>query len=249
MRAAPTGWIVNRFVVPASRLADVGDEPLHLSVVYDTEARLADARIEAVEVPPAPTVEVDAFAGEIYLEQPVEGEARGADRLRRRARAAREGALRRCVGSERRATRRLHPRVPEAHRSLQGDGRPSPRHSNERSARLPQPARRRGVRRRRGGDPRGRRPRVVRARRRGAPLGRPDCGRWGTSRASAASSSCRSAAAACRSRSTSSSRSGSCPRERVRAQHLPYGVFRRRNAEPRVGVRYRDEVARPLAPR
>ena len=36
MRASDTGWIVNRFVCPASKLAELGDEPLRLSLVLDT---------------------------------------------------------------------------------------------------------------------------------------------------------------------------------------------------------------------
>jgi hypothetical protein len=74
VRAADTGWIVNRFVVPASRLAEVGREPLPLSVVYDSDASLDDPRIEAVEIPPAQTAELDVPVGEIYLELAADGD-------------------------------------------------------------------------------------------------------------------------------------------------------------------------------
>jgi hypothetical protein len=70
-----SGWLVNRFVCPGSKLAELGDEPLHLSVVVDND-RLPeeDARIEAVEAAGIdPEVLVDA-APEIYCELPLRGE-------------------------------------------------------------------------------------------------------------------------------------------------------------------------------
>ena len=72
MRAGETGWIVNRFVCPASKLGELGDEPLRLSVVLDTgELPAADARIEAVEAAGIdPEVLFDA-APEIYCELPL----------------------------------------------------------------------------------------------------------------------------------------------------------------------------------
>ena len=48
VRTAETGWIVGRFVVPASQLAELGDAGLPLSVVADADVP-EDARIEAVE--------------------------------------------------------------------------------------------------------------------------------------------------------------------------------------------------------
>ncbi|MEK6274969.1 MAG: hypothetical protein AABM30_06465 [Actinomycetota bacterium] len=72
VRESDTGWIVNRFVCPASKLAELGDEPLRLSVVLD-EGRLpeADERIEAVEAAGLdPEVMVDA-APEVYWELPL----------------------------------------------------------------------------------------------------------------------------------------------------------------------------------
>ena len=69
-RSGPYGWLVKRFVVPASKLPEVTGEPLPLSVVLDSGALPPpDDRIEAVEAPPAldPDVLVDA-AAEIYVE-------------------------------------------------------------------------------------------------------------------------------------------------------------------------------------
>jgi hypothetical protein len=71
-RASETGWIVNRFVCPASKLTELGDEPLRLSVVVD-EGRLpeADSRIEAIEAAGLdPEVMIDA-AHEVYCELPL----------------------------------------------------------------------------------------------------------------------------------------------------------------------------------
>lgn len=72
VRDGETGWIVNRFVCPASKLSELGDEPLRLSVVVD-EGRLpqADERIEAVEAAGLDhEVLVDA-APEVYCELPL----------------------------------------------------------------------------------------------------------------------------------------------------------------------------------
>jgi hypothetical protein len=72
VRASEAGWIVNRFVCPASKLGQLGDEPLRLSVVLDTgELPPADPRIEAVEASGLdPEVLFDA-ATEIYCELPL----------------------------------------------------------------------------------------------------------------------------------------------------------------------------------
>ncbi|HET7856332.1 MAG TPA: hypothetical protein VFL41_07725 [Gaiellaceae bacterium] len=70
VRSGPYGWLVNRFVVPTSKLPDLAGEPLPLSVVLDSGALPPeDDRIEAVEAPPGldPDVLVDA-APEIYVE-------------------------------------------------------------------------------------------------------------------------------------------------------------------------------------
>jgi hypothetical protein len=72
VRQSDAGWIVNRFVCPSSKLEQLGDEPLRLSVVID-DGRLPerDDRIEAVEAAEIdPEVLVDA-APEIYVELPL----------------------------------------------------------------------------------------------------------------------------------------------------------------------------------
>ena len=63
---------MNRFVCPASKLGELGDEELRLSVVLDTgELPAADARIEAVEAAGLdPEVLFDA-APEVYVELPL----------------------------------------------------------------------------------------------------------------------------------------------------------------------------------
>jgi hypothetical protein len=72
VRQSDHGWIVNRFVCRASRVAELGDEPLRLAVVIDTGALpAADQRIEAVEAAGIdPEVLFDA-APEIYSELPL----------------------------------------------------------------------------------------------------------------------------------------------------------------------------------
>lgn len=65
-RESRYGWIVRRFVAPASVLGSLDGEPLELSVVLDAEAALADPRIEALEVPPGGALR--SFDGEVYLE-------------------------------------------------------------------------------------------------------------------------------------------------------------------------------------
>ena len=72
VRQSDNGWIVNRFVCPASKLAALGGEPLRLSVVIDTGRLPAeDARIEAIEAAGLdPDVLFDA-AREVYAELPL----------------------------------------------------------------------------------------------------------------------------------------------------------------------------------
>jgi hypothetical protein len=71
VRGGPHGWLVGRFVVPASRVAELGDTALPLTVVLD--ARLPeDARIEAAETPPGTDPETAVgLAGEVYVEVPL----------------------------------------------------------------------------------------------------------------------------------------------------------------------------------
>jgi hypothetical protein len=71
-RASDYAWMIDRFVCPASKLGELDDEPLRLSVVLDTgELPPADERIEAVEASGVdPEVLFDA-APEIYFELPL----------------------------------------------------------------------------------------------------------------------------------------------------------------------------------
>jgi len=105
VRAAPEAWLVGRFVVPASRVADLPtgfDAPL--SVVFDAELP-DDPRIEAVEVPPGvdPAPALDRV-GEVYVEVPF-GD-RQEDGLRRVAALGARAKLR-CGGRESPSTRAL----------------------------------------------------------------------------------------------------------------------------------------------
>jgi hypothetical protein len=72
VRESRTGWIVNRFVCPSSKLEQLGDEALRLAVVVDNaELPGADARIEAVEAAGLdPELLVDS-APEVYCELPL----------------------------------------------------------------------------------------------------------------------------------------------------------------------------------
>jgi hypothetical protein len=60
-RQSEYAWLLGRFVVPASRLAELGDEDRALSVVADSSA--TDERIEAIE-----TRRIGEYAGEVYVE-------------------------------------------------------------------------------------------------------------------------------------------------------------------------------------
>jgi hypothetical protein len=66
-RESPDGWLVRRFVCPASVLPSLDGEPPSLSVVLDAEADLDDPRVEAIEVPPG-SRQVTMFRGEVYVE-------------------------------------------------------------------------------------------------------------------------------------------------------------------------------------
>ncbi len=61
-RESKHAWMLGRFVVPASRLAELGDEERGLSVVADSSA--TDARIEAIET----RMLGHYVAGEVYVE-------------------------------------------------------------------------------------------------------------------------------------------------------------------------------------
>jgi len=74
--ASRHAWMVARFVCPASRLGELGSEPLRLSVVMDrpVDALLADERIEALE---GRDPELVRAGKETYVEVPPEGDVVG----------------------------------------------------------------------------------------------------------------------------------------------------------------------------
>ena len=73
VRAGEESALVRRFVVPASRLEELEDVQLPLSVVLDAPYDGGDARVEAVEAPPETELEaVAGLAGEVYAELPAE---------------------------------------------------------------------------------------------------------------------------------------------------------------------------------
>jgi hypothetical protein len=65
-REGPHGWIVRRFVAPASELPALNGQALALSVVLDGEVPLDDPRIESLEVPPNGAVPSEGT--EVYVE-------------------------------------------------------------------------------------------------------------------------------------------------------------------------------------
>ena len=66
-RASAESWLLGRFVCPASKLRELAETELRLSVVLDEPDELLDPRIEALEVPPGVEAPVHA-PGEVYLE-------------------------------------------------------------------------------------------------------------------------------------------------------------------------------------
>ena len=125
VRAAPEAWLVRRFVVPASRLDELGDAQLPLSVVLDAPYDGGDARVEAVEARPG--ADLDAVVGlapEVYVELPADLERLSG------ARPAREGALRRRGRAVGRGAGRRHPELSRARTAVQGDRRPAPRRAS-----------------------------------------------------------------------------------------------------------------------
>jgi hypothetical protein len=72
VKESDDGWIVNRFVCPASKLAELGVEPLRLSVVIDTgELPAGDERIEAIEAAGLDPEVLFGAAPEVYFELPL----------------------------------------------------------------------------------------------------------------------------------------------------------------------------------
>jgi hypothetical protein len=73
VRAEETGWLVHRFVAPVSRLTELGDAELPLSLVLDGDYGGGDPRVEAVEARPgADPDEVAALGLEAYVELPAD---------------------------------------------------------------------------------------------------------------------------------------------------------------------------------
>ena len=72
IRRAPESWLVGRFVCPASRLVDLGDADVRVTVVLDDPAALLDdPRVEAVEVPPGVPADVAVPVEEVYVERSI----------------------------------------------------------------------------------------------------------------------------------------------------------------------------------
>jgi hypothetical protein len=69
-RESAEAWMLGRFVCPASKLGELGEVEIPLSIVLDAPADLSDPRIEAVEVPPGNDDRPDA--PETYLEGRIE---------------------------------------------------------------------------------------------------------------------------------------------------------------------------------
>jgi hypothetical protein len=70
--ASPHGWLVRRFVCPASKLGELPPGPLRLSVVLDEGTTVDDPRVEAVELPPGRLHEPPVR--EAYAEVPPEAD-------------------------------------------------------------------------------------------------------------------------------------------------------------------------------
>ena len=137
VRAGADSWLVRRFVVPASRLGELGDAELPLALVLDAPYAGGDPRVEAVEARPGTDPEtVAGLAAEIYVELPADLARLAQLGLRAKVRCG--GAAVPSVDGAGRG----RPRLPSARARLQGDRRAPPRRPHRRAARLPQPARR-----------------------------------------------------------------------------------------------------------
>jgi hypothetical protein len=67
-RASDDAWLLGRFVCPASRLAELGDEQRALSLVVDSGEPLPDdPRVESLELG-----SVGRYPGEVYVELPLD---------------------------------------------------------------------------------------------------------------------------------------------------------------------------------
>jgi hypothetical protein len=91
VRSAPEAWLVKRFVVPSSRLAELGNADLPLAIVLDAPYAGGDRRVQAVEARPGADPEaVDGLAPEVYVELPADLERLAALGLRAKVRCGGE---------------------------------------------------------------------------------------------------------------------------------------------------------------
>lgn len=87
VRAGEAAWLVRRFVVPASRLGELGAADAPLSLVLDAPYAGDDSRVEAVEAPPGADAEAAAgLAAEVYVELPADLERLAALGMRAKVR-------------------------------------------------------------------------------------------------------------------------------------------------------------------
>jgi hypothetical protein len=120
VRASPEAWLVRRFVVPSSRLAEVCDGDLPLALVLDAPYAGGDPRVQAVEARPGTEpAAVDGLAPEVYVELPADLERLAQLGLRAKVRCGGAavpsveelaGVVRRCreLGLVLKATAGLH---------------------------------------------------------------------------------------------------------------------------------------------
>ena len=141
--------MLGRLVWPASRLGELRDALRVLSVVAD--APLTTVASRRSRCLPGRSMDFERGTRAVFLELPPRPRA-GGRRLcgAGGARAGRrQSPLRRRGDAVRCAVGRLHPCLPRVRRSVQGDRRPPPRRAAGQRARLPQPDRSGGLRRRR----------------------------------------------------------------------------------------------------
>jgi hypothetical protein len=96
-RASPDGWLVRRFVVPASKFEELGGENVPLAVVVDdADARgwVVDPRVAAVETK---SMDLDGKGREVFVEVPTD-EDELAEKLGQLSRTGRRAKVR-CGGA------------------------------------------------------------------------------------------------------------------------------------------------------